>query len=241
MEDLAKGSPPYLSYRTFRNYLESLSVGVPSRIDRSQMTTKNGTTQVLLLAALRYLGLISQKGLPSKELEQLVRAEGKSRQDLWRKILERSYPKFFNSAIDLERTTARELSEVFESDGVSSKDTVRKCVTFLSQAVKDAGIKLSPHVKAYAGVRSPKARGRSRADQLQPESDGSQAAAPTPVTSGSTKFEIILNKAPTLNPKWSPQEIQNWLMGVAGLRRIAEADNSGNGFGSPPDDLDSEG
>ena len=132
-----KGLPPYLSYRTFRSFIDSVSVGgVPNRIDRSMMASMSGSNQALLVSAIRYLGLASEKGVSTPELESLVNAEGKERQEIWRRILSRAYSNLFNSRINLERATTKELSEVFAKEGVSSADTIRKCVTFFSLAAK---------------------------------------------------------------------------------------------------------
>ena len=224
MSGALKRIPPYLSYRTFRSFLDSVAVaGVPNRIGRSLMASKSGSTQTLLLAAIRYLGLASEKGVSSPALETLVHAEGKERQDLWRRILENAYPALFSSKINLERTTTEELAEIFAKEGVSSADTVRKCVTFFSLAAKDAGIKLSPHVRPYAGARRAPRRARAGAEELTEVSESLRL----PVDRGgdrdrnsSTEWELLLSKFPDFDPSWPDDLRNNWLLGFERLSKI---------------------
>ncbi len=219
-----KRIPPYLSYRTFRSFLDSVAVaGVPNRIGRSLMASKSGSTQALLLAAIRYLGLASEKGVSSPALETLVHAEGKERQDLWRRILENAYPALFSSKINLERTTTEELAEIFAKEGVSSADTVRKCVTFFSLAAKDAGIRLSPHVRPYAGARRAPRRARAGAEELTAVSESLRLPVDRVVDrdrNSSTEWELLLSKFPDFDPSWPDDLRNNWLLGFERLSKI---------------------
>ena len=60
-----KHLPPYVSYRTFHNFIERLQQHMPSRIDRCYwgelLSGSNGTQ---LMAALRFLNLIDVNGKP---------------------------------------------------------------------------------------------------------------------------------------------------------------------------------
>ena len=57
--------PPYVAYRTFRNFLVQLEKqGLPGRIDRSVLSHKSGTVQSQLLLALEFLGLIPVDEIP---------------------------------------------------------------------------------------------------------------------------------------------------------------------------------
>jgi hypothetical protein len=215
-----KRLPPYLSYRTFRSFLDSVGVaGVPNRIGRSLMASKSGSTQALLLTAIRYLGLASEKGVTSPELERLVHAEGKERQDVWRGILEKAYPAFFSAKINLERTTTEELAEIFTKEGVSSPDTVRKCVTFFSLAAKDAGIKLSPHIKPYAGARQSARRARVNVEDTTGTTTGSSPLVGRD-RNGLSEWELLLSKFPDFDPAWPEDLRSNWLVGFERLSRI---------------------
>src|SRR5258707_221108 len=101
------------------------------------MASRSGSTQALLLSAIRYFGLVSENGLPTPDLETLVQSDGKERQEVWRRILIRAYPNLFK--LDLQRATTQQLSEALAREGLSNQETIRKALNFFSIAAKDAG------------------------------------------------------------------------------------------------------
>ena len=226
-----KGLPPYLSYRTFRSFIDSVSVGgVPNRIDRSMMASMSGSNQALLVSAIRYLGLASEKGVSTPELESLVNAEGKERQEIWRRILSRAYSNLFNSRINLERATTKEISEVFAKEGVSSADTIRKCVTFFSLAAKDAGVKLSPHIKPYAG--RPQRSRRSRAVRIEQKEIAAEPTILGSDTDRSSDWQMLLSKFPDFDPSWPEEVRKNWFDGFQSLSKICKGNTTAKDEGS---------
>lgn len=214
MNHSAKRTPPYLSYRTLRNFLDSLrETALPSRIDRSIMASKSGSSQVLLLSALKYLKLVTDNGLPTPDLQRLVSVEANERQKVWGSIIRKAYAELFESNIDLERTTTQELSEAFVREGVLSPDTVKKCVTFFSLAAKDAGLKLSPHIKPYAGRR------RSRFERTV-AGTGNYVKPDASTHNGSAISDGLLRKFPNFDPAWTEDERNNWLAAFEKLTKL---------------------
>lgn len=182
------------------------------------MASKSGSTQALLFSAIRYLGLASDKGVSTPDLEQLVNTEGKQQRDVWHRIFVRSYGSVFKSKVDLERATTEELSEIFSRDGVSSKDTIRKCITFFSMGAKDAGIKLSAHIRPYAGHRQVGRRPRGVLEsQTQ---DGNVPAISSVQINSSSEWQLLLAKFPDFDPTWPDDIRKNWLEGFAELSKI---------------------
>lgn len=220
-----KRIPPYLSFRTFRTFLDALGVsGVPTRVDRSVMASRSGSTQALLLSAVRYFGLVSENGLPTPDLEALVQSNGKDRQDVWRRILIGAYPKLFK--LDLQRATTQQLSEALAREGLSNQETIRKALNFFSIAAKDAGLKLSPHIKPYAGRRQTIRRARATVEEQQ---DG--IILPTPDASdrnGSTDLEILLSKFPDFDLSWTDDQIKKWLEGIRQVREFCSDNRRGS-------------
>lgn len=151
--------PPYLSHKTFNNFIEGLSKGIPARIDRSVMGTLSGTAQAHLLHALRYLNLIDAEGVPTDKLNQLASAQEAEKQKILREILTSAYPFVFSSGIDLQRCTSRQLEEAFGKTGASS-ETLRKTLSFFLATAKQAGLSLSPHIKRARRPRGAGVRGR---------------------------------------------------------------------------------
>lgn len=215
-----KRIPPYLSFRTFRTFLDALGVsGVPTRVDRSVMASRSGSTQALLLSAIRYFGLISDNGLPTPDLEALVQANGKERQEEWRRILIRAYPSLFK--MDLQRATTQQLSEALAREGLSNQDTIRKALNFFSIAAKDAGLRLSPHIKPYAGRRQ-----STRRPRITVEEEKGTVAIPSPMAlndmDGSNQWSMLLSKFPAFDPSWPEDLRKNWLEGFESLARICK-------------------
>ena len=74
-----KRLPPYISYRTFHNFVERLQQQLPARIDRSYWGDMlSGSTGTQLMAALRFLDLIDENGRPTDRLKPLVNGQRRS-------------------------------------------------------------------------------------------------------------------------------------------------------------------
>ena len=146
--------PPYISYRTFTNFLNELRArGLPSRIDRSVMAHKSGTIQSQLLLALNYLGLLRGSGQPTDQLKQLVESTDQPRQEVFRGILKTSYGFVFKSDIGLHAATSDQAEELFEQTGASG-ETVRRSIAFFLAAAKDSGIPISDYIQPHKRRRS---------------------------------------------------------------------------------------
>jgi len=79
--------PPYVSYRTFQNFIDGLKQRMPARIDRSYWGDRlSGSTGTQLMAALRFLRLIDAGGVPTDRLRRLVSTRGSQRTELLREI-----------------------------------------------------------------------------------------------------------------------------------------------------------
>src|SRR5437899_739999 len=114
LEEIAQSTiPPYVPYRTFRNFIDALRAsGVPARIDRSVLATMSGATQGQLIAALRFLNLITANGTPTGKLEGVVK-EGPAQKQGMRELLMASYPFLFGTQFNLKAATPGQLSSAF--------------------------------------------------------------------------------------------------------------------------------
>jgi hypothetical protein len=168
-----KRLPPYVSYRTFRNFLESLKSGIPSRIDRSYWGTKfSGSTGIQLVTALRFLTLVEESNAPTERLVQLVQADRERKRVLLRAILEQAYAPILKG-LDLSRATPAELGERFAQAGATG-DVGRKCLSFFVASAAEAGLPLSSFILQRAKPRlAPRARRRApRRKEPAPSSPG---------------------------------------------------------------------
>ena len=140
---------PYMSYKTFRGFLDTLRAKIPSRLDSSIVPSMNGSNRSLLFSTLRYFKLMTARNIPTEDLARLVTAGSEEvRQQVWLRLVKTAYAGVLAN-LDLERSTTKELIEAFQRG--RSSETMRKSVTFFCAAVRDAGIEISPYIKPYAG------------------------------------------------------------------------------------------
>jgi len=145
--------PPYIAYRTFRNFLYQLEQrGLPARIDRSVMSQKSGTVQSRLLLALNYLGLITSRGRPTERFRKLVTASENVRRNVLKEIIISSYEFLFNNKIDIADASSSQVEEIFHRTG-SSGETLRRSISFFLSLAKEAGIPVSPYIKPHRNKR----------------------------------------------------------------------------------------
>lgn len=204
-----KSIPPYVPYKTFKNFVEGLRVALPARIDRSILGSLSGAIQSQLINALKYLKLIGATDAPTDKLTRLVNSEGADQQKVLRDILSTAYPFIFRDGFDLARATPRFLDEQFHSVGATG-DTVRKCVTFFIGAANDAGIPLSPHLKVKQ--RSP----RSSSPRSRKANSGSQSKTNIGEEGNAAPAEslgwaqLLMAKFPSFDPSWEPSVQAKW-------------------------------
>jgi len=206
-----KWAPPYVSYKTFLNFLERLQVGIPTRIDRSVLSTYSGAIQSHLFSTLKYLHLISPLGIPTDRLTKLVHAEGAARQTIFKDILVTSYQFLFKDGVDLQRITSDELQKLFDKEGVSG-GTLPKAIKFFVEATKYAGIQLSPYIgkirvtgSRSTGPRGKKTNGEKQNDIFPHEGPLTQGQA------GDTPWQqLLLAKFPSLDPAWPDEVKTKW-------------------------------
>ena len=145
-------TPSYAPYRTWNTLLGNLkdAMPLPSSFDSTfwSQLKLSGSMRSSLKSALISLGLLSQNGVPSKELEELIIAEGDERKERLRLIFEQTYADLLNR-VDLERTTVGVIREYFKSVGADGQ-MGEKCQSFFINMAKDSGYKLHPHLLARA-------------------------------------------------------------------------------------------
>jgi len=202
-----KHLPPYVSYRTFYNFIERLQQHMPSRIDRSYwgeiLSGSNGTQ---LMAALRFLYLIDVNGKPLEMLKRLVEAKGELRTKILLEIADDSYGFVLKSSLDLESATYAQLVEVFHNTFQLTDDVSRKCVKFFIAMANDAGLKISPFItrrtRSTAGTKtySKKAAVRTNRNLIVPQEKDE-------IPNAGSWHGMLLSKFPNFDPSW-PDEIK---------------------------------
>jgi len=179
--------PPYVSYRTFRNFLVQMEKqGLPGRIDRSVLAHKSGSVQSQLFLALRFLGLIHKSGKPTEDIRRLLTGGQRERMAHFKSLLERSYPFVFGTGFDVETATSDQTEEIFGRTGASG-ETLRRCISFFVAAARESGIQVSSYIKPHRGKKSP-----SRSPPQGGPAPATTTSLPRPAPSGTTRKVVQL-------------------------------------------------
>jgi hypothetical protein len=194
-----KRLPPYVSYRTFLNFIERLEGEMPARIDRSYWSDRlAGSTGTQLMGALRFLSLIDADGVPTSQLRQLVPAKGEKRAELLRQIATESYSFILGGSFDFHIATYAQLEEVFHRNFELADDVNRKCIKFFVALATDAGIPLSSFITkrvrkltASSGTKTKRKNARSSRNLVIPHEI----------------IDELTAKFPTFDPSW-PDEVK---------------------------------
>jgi hypothetical protein len=230
-----KRLPPYISYRTFRNFLEGLQQGIPSRIDRSYWGDRfSGSTGTQLLSGLRFLGLIDNSSTPTNQLKQLVNAQGKRRVEILRQISSDAFVFLLGSTFNPQQATYAQLEEVFHNMYQITDDVTRKCIKFFIGMATDAEIPLSPFIlrksrtiRLSSGTKKVSKRTGNRTNQnsLVPQN------IPV-VPQNSSWTEMLLMKFPSFDPAWPTEVKLKWFEDFDQLlkRGVSLNNEKGNSF-----------
>ena len=231
--------PPYVSYRTFNTFLESLILGIPDCIDRSVFDSRfSGSNTSQIMSTLRALSLIDAEGRPRNMLRRLVESQNEERRRLREEMLRGYYGPIFNH-LDLSKATQRQLRQAFRDFGTTDSMIV-KCESFFIHAALDAGIPLSRHILSHrkrvgrnssSGGRAQTKSSNNNPDTKNTNGNGStintQTDAPLvlstkPSDNGSATLlslaDKVLDKYPDFDPNWTAGAQESWM---AGMERLA--------------------
>lgn len=225
LSQAAPAVPPYVPYRSFRNFIDSLKQGIPARIDRSVMSSMSGALQSQLATTLRYLGLTKATGQPTELLAKLVNSEGPERARVMYDIVTTSYP-FLSQAegFDVKSATPRMFEEKFAEMGASG-GTLDKCMLFFLAAAKEAGIETSPHFKSQRGPRMMRPRQRSTVRMVDPNADSNNDSREDEGTqTGNVSWsQMLLSKFPSFDPAWPDDVKAKWFDAFEKLMKQGQA------------------
>jgi hypothetical protein len=224
MEALVKKVPvpPYVAYKTLKNFVERYKQGLPSRIDRGLMGSMSGSAQSQVTTALRYLGMITENDHPTEIMKRYVTGEEESQKAALREALQSAYPYIFNGSIDFSSVTGSQLRETFEAHTSATGETIGRCIAFLKDAAQDAGVIVSPFLtqKKPRGSSTRKKPPAARREDIRP-SDRPPARTetlerpPAHVLSGQAQSSLLLTglfqRLPKPGSVWPKDERERWV------------------------------
>lgn len=216
--DKKRPVPPYVPYRTLSNFIERFRQGLPSRIDRGLMGSMSGAAQSQAITAMRYLGMISENGLPTPLMHKYATGEEEERRLALTEMLTRSYPFLFDSEeFSIKSATASQLREAFEAHTSASGETLTRCMAFVKDAARDAGFTVSPFILQKKG-RSPGARKRSAMSRKENNGNEKRTSSPpshheSPVLPADASLLLsgLFQRLPKPGTVWARDDRERWL------------------------------
>jgi hypothetical protein len=143
--------PPYTSYKSFETLIWELRSHevLPDVIDRSLglLRKRSGSEQAALIATLKWFKLIDNDGARTKLLDEYLAADEAQSKSMLKAMIEGSYSALTNGTFNLKSATTQQMTDKFREYEISGS-TLGKCISFFLAASRDAGIQVSPHVKA---------------------------------------------------------------------------------------------
>jgi hypothetical protein len=204
--------PPYVSYRTFWNFLQGLQQTIPARIDRSYWGERfSGSSGSQLMAALRFLGLTDIKGFPTLKLRQLVGSRGNERAEVIKIIARESYDFLAQEALDPQAATYAQLEEAFRDHFQLASDVVRKAIKFYVSLAASGGIKLSPFItgKTRDGHTGTSLK-KSSVKSMEKKSRTEIRTQESKNGNGNPLDKLLIDKFPSLDPDWPDELKAKW-------------------------------
>jgi len=208
-----KRLPPYVSYRTFQNFLEGLQQGIPARIDRSYWSDRlSGGTGVQLMSALRFLRLIDANNVPTSQLKLLASTKGSQRTEMLKQVATNAFDFLMHDSLDLQSSTYAQLQEAFHNTFELTDGVSRKCVKFFVEMASAAGMPLSPFIsKRLRAIRGSsgtktmpkKIEGRANRKTTVPKH-------PEAIPLQTSWDKMLLAKFPTFDPTWTDEVKLKW-------------------------------
>lgn len=214
MPETTNTPPPYLSFRTFWNFIEELHehLPLPQVIDSSVLgSNRSGAARSQLLIALRFFDLIDEDKRPTANLKALVESPDQGK---LRALLENHYAPVI--AIDLKTAAGSQFDEALRDLGAGQGSTFRKARTFFLNAADEAGIEVGRTLKqAPAPPRTSKPRTRRKPQRSQP-AEVEFSPSPSPRSGSHPLIQGLLMQLPE-DGGWTAVDRQRWLDVAGGV------------------------
>lgn len=211
--------PPYLAFKTFLNSLDTLSQGVPPKLDRSFWKGQSGINQGLIMSAYRYFHLVNDNDESTPDLVVLAQHPEKRPAKL-RDMITLEYH-FVLEKGDITKSTMRMLEEAFASVYPVTGATKQKAITFFLKAAKFADLPLSPYL--LTSLREAAKKPRRPKQRIQNDGENQFIQTQNGPASGMSVHKVQLAGGGTLtiaisaNPFTMPAEDRTFFFSVVDM------------------------
>ncbi|MDX2208530.1 MAG: hypothetical protein SFU57_12910 [Gemmatimonadales bacterium] len=241
MTDPARSTRPgaaYPAFATFKSFLSGLKGNVlPDRIDNSVFGSLSGSAKSEVKTALRFLFLIDEKSVVTKEFRDLMTTfETPEWGTALGKVLDRAYTPILEN-INIENGTHSQLHDRFRTTGGLNGTTVRdKAIRFWLAAMNEAGRKVSPHfgavpVSSANGAARAKAKARTRTPKLG--KSATEGTTKQPDLPGTKSVDFLIPGKPAVKITMpDPITVDEWAMVDSYLRAYIKLNMAGGNTNS---------
>jgi hypothetical protein len=212
---------PYLPFATFLTSFDTLSHGVPPKLDRTLWRSQSGFMQGLIMNSYRFFGLVEETegDAPTEYLMEMVNSQ-EQRPEILRALIETQYQDVLEGH-DLSKMTFKMLEAEFERAFSVTGATKQKAIAFFLKAARFAEMPLSPFLSSL--LRNVSARKKRVPKQQMQQENGTTPErsqnfqTPTPgVSSHSVRLagggHLILTIS--ANPFTMPPEDRNFFFSL---------------------------
>lgn len=230
-------TPPYVSFKTFQGFIESLMKGgLPQQIDNSTMEKLSGRNKGEVKAAMRFLKLITDEGTPTDLLHELTNGNDETiRGQAWQKMLVGAYPTLLGAdteGFDIARATLDQFRKKFRQTGLSNESII-KAERFFLAAAEQCGTVISTYItdaKRSSGrvvtPRSPRPKGAATPEEVANPEYSPQPSMETRRGWKETMLENLLGKFPEFNPDWDEEAQRRWLETYGNMLNLIQDEES---------------
>ena len=194
-ESTVSNAPTSMAFQTLRTLWERMEKGgIPPKIDRSFLTGSEGN-KTLVLAGLKWLGLLTETGEVKGTFIDLVNAKLETKPSLILAVLLDKYP--IANRLGATNGTHKQLEDAFDAMGVGGAVTRRKAISFYLHAAKFATLPVSNFFKAVrtGTSRLGKKTGPRRNKNVPPAPEGGGATVQAPQDMRQRYLDMLLKKA----------------------------------------------
>lgn len=208
----AKPSPPYISHRTLLNVIDKLGDELPPVLDDSVLSFLSGGYRPQVVAALKALGLLDDKRVPTPDFSRLAGEPSQRKAilaDAWRATYAPIY-----AQLDIEKATFGQLETAFKDAYGVEGETRRKAITFFVHGTQYNEMPLSGLIANKA--KRPNGTAARRPRRARDAEDGTGTPKPpTPPANGTTVavHPMLAGAVQWLSengPTWTREELDMW-------------------------------
>jgi len=155
MADVSVTTPPYIPFKMLTNFLDRGKGTLPPKLDPTYLDTMSGSDRAAFMAALKWLGLITQDNAVLPKLVALVDHPENRKEDI-AELVNAHYK--WVADLNTSNATMGALTKAFDGRNLTGI-TLKRAMRFYLHAATFAGITLSKNFK----VRGVKAGAVTRA------------------------------------------------------------------------------